>query len=97
MNILGGVHRPDRGTMTLDGEGYAPRGPKDAAARGIAFIHQELNLFKNLTVEENLFIGGFPKLIGGLPFIDRAKFGHVARSYWPRSSSTSPRERRSPA
>ena len=73
MNILGGVHRPDRGTMTLDGEGYAPRGPKDAAARGIAFIHQELNLFKNLTVEENLFIGGFPKLIGGLPFIDRSK------------------------
>ena len=46
--------------MTLDGEGYAPRGPAEAAARGIAFIHQELNLFKNLTVEENLFIGGFP-------------------------------------
>ena len=59
--------------MTLDGEAYAPRGPKDATARGIAFIHQELNLFKNLTVEENLFIGGFPKLIGGLPFIDRGK------------------------
>ena len=38
-------------------------GPRDAAARGIAFIHQELNLFQNLTVEENLFIGGFPKLV----------------------------------
>jgi ribose transport system ATP-binding protein len=73
MNILGGVHRPDRGTMTLDGEPYAPRGPKDAAARGIAFIHQELNLFKNLTIEENLFIGGFPRLAAGLPFIDRRK------------------------
>src|SRR3954454_19909196 len=73
MNILGGVHRPDRGSMTLDGEPYAPRGPKDAAARGIAFIHQELNLFKNLTVEENLFISGFPRLIAGLPFIDRSK------------------------
>ena len=42
-------------------------------ARGIAFIHQELNLFKNLTIEENLFIGGFPKLVAGLPFIDRAQ------------------------
>jgi ribose transport system ATP-binding protein len=73
MNILGGVHRPDRGSMTLDGEPYAPRGPKDAAARGIAFIHQELNLFKNLTVEENLFISGFPRLVAGLPFIDRGK------------------------
>ena len=49
MNILGGVHQPDRGTMTIDGQAYAPRGPRDAEARGIAFIHQELNLFKNLT------------------------------------------------
>ena len=79
MNILGGVHQPDRGAMTLDGQPYAPRGPRDAAARGIAFIHQELNLFKNLTVEENLFIGGFPKLIAGLPFIDRRKVRERAR------------------
>jgi ribose transport system ATP-binding protein len=80
MNILGGVHRPDRGTMTLDGAPYAPRGPKDAAARGIAFIHQELNLFKNLTVEENLFIGGFPRLVGALPFIDRGKVRERAKA-----------------
>jgi ABC-type sugar transport system ATPase subunit len=79
MNILGGVHRPDRGAMTLDGEPYAPRGPKDAAERGIAFIHQELNLFRNLTVEENLFIGGFPRLLPGLPFIDRRRVRERAR------------------
>jgi ribose transport system ATP-binding protein len=79
MNILGGVHHPDRGAMTLDSHPYGPRGPKDAAARGIAFIHQELNLFRNLTVEENLFIGGFPKLIAGLPFIDRRKVRERAR------------------
>src|SRR6187551_3043630 len=53
MNILGGVHQPDRGTMSIAGRPYAPRGPKDAEACGIAFIHQELNLFKNLTIEEN--------------------------------------------
>ena len=79
MNILGGVHQPDRGSMTLDGASYAPRGPRDAAARGIAFIHQELNLFRNLTVEENLFITGFPKLVPGLPFIDRRKVRERAR------------------
>ena len=79
MNILGGVHQPDRGSMTLDGAPYAPRGPRDAAARGIAFIHQELNLFRNLTVEENLFITGFPKLVPGLPFIDRRKVRERAR------------------
>jgi ABC-type sugar transport system ATPase subunit len=73
MNILGGIHQPDRGEMVLDGQPYRPRGPKDAEAAGIAFIHQELNLFKNLSIEENLFIGGFPKLVRGLPFIDRRK------------------------
>lgn len=79
MNILGGVHRPDRGRMAIDGRDYAPRGPKDAEALGIAFIHQELNLFKNLTIEENLFIGGFPKMARRLPLIDRRKLREQAR------------------
>ena len=35
MNILGGVHQPDSGRMTLDGQPYAPRDPKDAEAAGI--------------------------------------------------------------
>jgi ribose transport system ATP-binding protein len=73
MNILGGVLPMDAGRMTLDGAEYRPRGPREAEARGIAFIHQELNLFRNLTVAENLFIAGFPKRVPGLPFIDRAK------------------------
>jgi ABC-type sugar transport system ATPase subunit len=79
MNILGGVHQPETGRMTLAGEPYAPRSPRDAEAAGIAFIHQELNLFKNLSVEENLFIGGFPRLVRGLPFIDRRKVRARAR------------------
>lgn len=73
MNIVGGVHRPDSGRMLLAGQDYQPKGPKDAQAAGIAFIHQELNLFKNLSVAENLFIGRFPKLVAGLPFIDRRR------------------------
>jgi ribose transport system ATP-binding protein len=79
MNILGGVHQPDAGRIALAGETYAPRGPKDAEAAGIAFIHQELNLFRNLSVEENLFIGGFPRLIPGLPFIDPRRVRARAR------------------
>ncbi len=73
MNIVGGVLPMDAGRMTIDGAEYRPRSPGEAEARGIAFIHQELNLFRNLSVAENLFIAGFPKLIKGLPFIDRAK------------------------
>ncbi len=73
MNIVGGVLPMDAGRMTLNGADYRPRSPREAEASGIAFIHQELNLFRNLSVAENLFIAGFPKRIAGLPFIDRAK------------------------
>lgn len=67
MNLIGGVHLPDAGSMTLDGEPYAPASPTQAAHCGIAFVHQELNLFGNLSVAENMFITGFPRRFG---FID---------------------------
>ncbi len=60
MNILGGVVRADEGEMSIGGEPYDPRGPRDAISRGVAFIHQELNLFENLSISENLFIDRFP-------------------------------------
>jgi ABC-type sugar transport system ATPase subunit len=66
MNILGGVLPMDAGQITLDGAPYRPRSPREAEAHGIAFIHQELNLFRNLSVAENLFITGFPRLGGTL-------------------------------
>ncbi len=44
MKILSGAYRPDSGSMTLAGEPYAPRGPRDALARGVAMIYQELAL-----------------------------------------------------
>ncbi len=70
MNILGGNLRPDAGRMTWDGRPYAPAGPADAAAAGIAFVHQELNLFPNLSIAENLFLTRFPRR-GRWPIIHR--------------------------
>lgn len=70
MNILGGNLRPDSGRMTLAGQAYEPAGPAEAAAAGVAFIHQELNLFPNLTVAENLFLTRFPRA-GRAPWIAR--------------------------
>lgn len=70
MNILGGVLRPDRGDMTLRGQGYSPRNPAEATEAGVAFIHQELNLFTNLSIADNLFIDRFPRL-GRSPFINK--------------------------
>jgi ribose transport system ATP-binding protein len=57
MKILSGAYRPDSGTMTLAGEPYAPRGPRDARARGVAMIYQELALATHLTVEANIMLG----------------------------------------
>ena len=68
MNMVGGVVSPSGGEMVWRGAHYAPADASDAAERGIAFIHQELNLFLNLSVAENLFVDGFPKKFG---LIDR--------------------------
>ena len=70
MNILGGNHQADAGQMCLDGQPYAPRNPTDATRCGVAFIHQELNLFPNLSIAENVFLTDFPKR-AGLPWIQR--------------------------
>jgi ribose transport system ATP-binding protein len=72
MNILGGVLHADTGHMRLNGQAYAPHAPAEAARCGIGFIHQELNLFTNLSVAENIFIADFPKRrLAGFSVIDR--------------------------
>ena len=78
MNVMGGVLRPERGTMHMEGRLYEPKGPADASLSGIGFIHQELNLFTNLTIAENIFIEDFPRL-GWLPFIHHRRMGDRAR------------------
>ncbi|PCJ96288.1 MAG: ABC transporter [Flavobacteriaceae bacterium] len=61
MNLLGGIFPPTAGEMFLNGETYLPNSPIAAQSKGVAFIHQELNLFPNLSIAENLFINQFPK------------------------------------
>jgi len=70
MNILGGIVQADNGRMRLEAAVYSPKNPREAARSGVALIHQELNLFTNLTIAENIYIDGFPRL-KWLPFIDR--------------------------
>lgn len=66
MNILGGNLRPDAGRMILEDRPYEPAHPKDASRAGVAFIHQELNLFTNLCIAENLFVTALPRTAGFL-------------------------------
>ena len=71
MNILGGNLSPDTGRMRLNGLPYTPASPRDAERAGVAFIHQELNLFPNLSIAENIFLRSFPWKARWLPFIAR--------------------------
>jgi len=79
MNILGGVHQRDAGEIVLGGTHYRPRVPRDAEDAGIAFIQQELNIFANLSVQENLLMGRFPKLGRWLPVISFRRLRERAR------------------
>ncbi|MFE0804572.1 sugar ABC transporter ATP-binding protein [Streptomyces sp. NPDC058812] len=58
---LAGVHRPDTGTVLLDGEPVDFHSPADARDAGIAVIYQEPTLFPDLSVAENIFIGRQPR------------------------------------
>src|SRR4051812_45890704 len=60
MKILSGAEYPDSGTMTLDGQRYAPRGPHDARRHGVAMVYQELTLAPHLSVAANVLLGVEP-------------------------------------
>ena len=73
MKVLGGVTPPTTGLIRVDGEERTALSVTDAIAAGIAFVHQELNLFDNLDVAANVFIGREPLRAGPLKLIDRKK------------------------
>ena len=56
MNVLGGVHERDSGTIKFDNELLVKLTPLLAQDAGIVFVHQELNLFNDLLVWENIFL-----------------------------------------
>jgi rhamnose transport system ATP-binding protein len=61
IKIMSGVYQPDTGTISLDGKPTTFGSPQEAQEAGIATIYQELLLFPELTVAENIFMGHAPK------------------------------------
>jgi ribose transport system ATP-binding protein len=57
MNILGGVYVKDSGTVEVHGVTLENTSVNESGKAGVAFVHQELNLFNDLLVFENLFLG----------------------------------------
>lgn len=66
MNVLTGLHLKDEGVIRIDGKETYFHNPKEAEQNGITFIHQELNIWPEMTVLENLFIGKEIKTSFGL-------------------------------
>ena len=81
-NILNGVYRPQKGTIRLGGTDLARRSPADIAQLGVARTFQNLGLFTNLSVVDNLMLGrhhlmrtGF---VTGMAWWGRAKREEIA-------------------
>ena len=88
MKILGGVVEPDRGTIEIDGVPRAALSVEQSMAAGIAFVHQELNLFDNLDVADNIYIGREPRKYGFLQLVDSDKLHKTVRPYLDRLGAT---------
>jgi ABC-type sugar transport system ATPase subunit len=76
VKILSGVVRRDSGTIEVGGRHTDYTTPREAAAHGIAIVSQELSLFPDLSVAENLFPADLPHR-GGL--LDFRRMGERAR------------------
>ena len=57
MKILAGIYTLDKGEILYNGKPFVAKKPVDALEKGIAMVHQELDLIPEMTVEENVFAG----------------------------------------
>ena len=64
IKIITGVHQPDSGEILLDGKPAQFANPREAQVAAIAAIYQEPNLFPDLDIAENIFVGRQPKKLG---------------------------------
>lgn len=77
MNIIGGIHQPDEGTIYFRGKPVSFADPLQAMRRGISIVHQELSLVPNLNVAQNVFISGQTN-----PMVSRKKVNRLGFINW---------------
>ncbi|ANA81863.1 ABC transporter related protein [Paenibacillus vortex V453] len=88
MNILTGLHGRDEGKIVVDGQETYFANPKEAEERGVAFIHQELNIWPEMTVLDNLFIG--KELTSGIGFLNMKQMKALAKEQFRKLAVTIP-------
>ncbi|MDF2540543.1 MAG: D-xylose transporter ATP-binding protein [Herbinix sp.] len=61
MKVINGIHKPDSGEIMIDEKAVEIKNPIQARSLGISMIFQELNYMPEMTIEESLFVGNWPK------------------------------------
>jgi ABC-type branched-subunit amino acid transport system ATPase component len=69
LKVISGLIKPRRGTITFEGRSIVGKSPRDILALGIAQVPQNHSLFKEMTVRENVRLGGYMLRDGSL--VDR--------------------------
>jgi simple sugar transport system ATP-binding protein len=80
IKILSGVHQPDEGRVLVDGEPVEFASPRDARAKGIATVYQDLAMVPLMSVWRNFFLGAEPrKGFGPVKWVDSARAKRTVR------------------
>ena len=81
IKILSGVHQQSEGTIHMNGEEVKFDSPRDALAKGIATVYQDLAMVPLMSVWRNFFLGSEPtKSLGPFKWIDKAAAKRIAKS-----------------
>jgi simple sugar transport system ATP-binding protein len=81
IKILSGCHQADGGRLLVDGEEVHFTSPRDARARGIATVYQDLAMVPLMSIWRNFFLGAEPrKRIGPLQRLDSATAKAIVRT-----------------
>ena len=79
VRCISGIHKPQSGTISFEGEPVHFRSPEDAREAGIETVHQNLALVDDLTVWQNLFLNReITRGIGPIRFLDRKAMKEAA-------------------
>jgi simple sugar transport system ATP-binding protein len=80
IKILSGVHQPDKGRLLVDGEVVHFNSPRDARAKGIATVYQDLAMVPLMSVWRNFFLGAEPRRgVGPFAWLDAATAKRICR------------------
>ena len=96
---IAGVYKPDSGSMLLAGERLEVASPREARARGIETVYQDLALADDLSIGANIFLGREPvrRFLGVLPYVDDRTIRRETAGLLQRIRSVIPAEARTVA